>query len=63
LHELDNKPLKEVAVLMQASLVTTKVRVFRARRNIEMRAGNDPLLREFVVGTTQASRKMNHVKV
>ena len=63
LHELDNKPLKEVAALMQASLVTTKVRVFRARRNIETRAGNDPLLREFVVGTTQASRKMNHVKV
>jgi len=63
LHELDNKPLKEVAALMQASLVTTKVRVFRARRNIETRAGNDPLLREFVVGTTQVSRKMNHVKV
>ena len=57
LHELDNKPLKEVAVLMQASLVTTKVRVFRARRNIEKRAENDPLLREFVVGTSQISRK------
>jgi len=57
LHELDNKPLKDVAVLMQASLVTTKVRVFRARRNIEKRAENDPLLREFVVGTSQVSRK------
>ena len=57
LHELDNKPLKEVAALMQASLVTTKVRVFRARRNIEKRAENDPLLREFVVGTSQVSRK------
>ena len=57
LHELDDKPLKEVAVLMQASLVTTKVRVFRARRNIEKRAENDPLLREFVVGTSQISRK------
>ena len=42
---------------MQASLVTTKVRVFRARRNIEKRAENDPLLSEFVVGTSQVSRK------
>ncbi len=49
LHELDDKPLKEVANLMQASLVTTKVRVFRARRNIERRAQKDPLLSEFVV--------------
>jgi RNA polymerase sigma-70 factor (ECF subfamily) len=63
LHELDSKPLKEVAVLMQASLVTTKVRVFRARRNIEKRAENDPLLSEFVVGPSQISRKREHVKV
>lgn len=63
LHELDNKSLKEVASLMQASLVTTKVRVFRARRNIEKRAENDPLLSEFVVSAPQASRKKNHVKV
>jgi len=57
LHALDNKPLKEVASLMQASLVTTKVRVFRARRQIEKRAENDPLLSEFVVGTSPLSRK------
>lgn len=57
LHQLDNKPLKEVAMLMQASLVTTKVRVFRARRNVEQRAKNDPLLSEFVVGASQVSRK------
>ena len=57
LHQLDNKPLKEVATLMQASLVTTKVRVFRARRSVEKRAENDPLLSEFVVGTSQVSRK------
>lgn len=57
LHLLDDKPLKEVAMLMEASLVTTKVRVFRARRNIEQRAKNDPLLCEFVVGESQVSRK------
>ena len=51
LHKLDGKSLQEVALLMEASLVATKVRVFRARRSIEQRAKNDPLLREFVIGT------------
>jgi DNA-directed RNA polymerase specialized sigma24 family protein len=54
LHVLDNKPLKEVASLMQASLVTTKVRVFRARRTIEQRAANDSLLGEFVLGAPRS---------
>lgn len=49
LHKLDGKPLKDVALLMEASVVATKVRIFRARRLIEQRAKNDPLLREFVV--------------
>jgi RNA polymerase sigma-70 factor, ECF subfamily len=49
LYELDGKPLKDVALLMDASLVTTKLRVFRARGFIERSAKKDPLLREFVV--------------
>lgn len=57
LHLLDNKPLKEVASLMQAPLVTTKVRIFRARRSIEQRAEKDPLLREFVLSPSQPARK------
>jgi RNA polymerase sigma factor (sigma-70 family) len=52
LHKLDGKPLQEVAMLMEASVVATKVRVFRARRNIEQRAKHDPLLREFVAGAS-----------
>lgn len=52
LHQLDGKPLREVALLMDASLVATKVRVFRARRSIEQRAKKDPLLCEFVIGTS-----------
>ena len=52
LHQLDGKSLQEVALLMDASLVTTKVRVFRARRSIEQRAKNDPLLCEFVIGNS-----------
>ena len=52
LHKLDGKSLQEVALLMEASLVATKVRVFRARHSIEQRAKNDPLLREFVIGSS-----------
>ena len=50
LHKLEGKPLREVASLMEASLVATKVRVFRARRMIEQRAKHDTLLKEFVLG-------------
>lgn len=48
LHKLEGKPLQEVATLMEASLVATKVRVWRARQVIERRAKHDPLLNEFV---------------
>jgi RNA polymerase sigma-70 factor (ECF subfamily) len=50
LHKLEGKPLQEVALLMDASLVATKVRVWRARQAIERRAKNDPVLRDFVAG-------------
>jgi RNA polymerase sigma-70 factor (ECF subfamily) len=49
LHELDGKSLKDVASLMDASVVTTKLRVYRARGLIHRAAKNDSLLREFVV--------------
>jgi RNA polymerase sigma-70 factor (ECF subfamily) len=48
LHVLEGKPIAEVAGLMAASSVLTKVRVWRARRAIEAQARRDPLLREFV---------------
>jgi RNA polymerase sigma-70 factor, ECF subfamily len=54
LHALDGQPLKEVASLMDASIVATKVRVYRARSFIERCAKKDPLLREFVVEADQA---------
>jgi RNA polymerase sigma-70 factor (ECF subfamily) len=50
LHKLEGKPLREVALLMDASLVATKVRVWRARQVIERRASSDPLLKEFTLG-------------
>ena len=48
LHVLEGRALKEVATLTEASVVATKVRIFRARREVERRAQRDPLLAEFV---------------
>ena len=48
LHVLDGRSLAEVAELMDASLVATKTRVWRARRIVEKRARVDSLLAEFL---------------
>jgi RNA polymerase sigma-70 factor, ECF subfamily len=48
LHAIDGRPLNEVAELMDASLVATKTRVWRARKAIEKRARRDPTLAAFV---------------
>jgi len=48
LHVLEGKSIEEVALVMEASAVLTKVRVWRARRAIEAHARRDPLLKEFV---------------
>ncbi|MBS2018313.1 MAG: RNA polymerase sigma factor [Deltaproteobacteria bacterium] len=49
LHELDGCSLAETAERMDATLVATKARVWRARRQIEARAQKDEALRAFVV--------------
>lgn len=48
LHVIDGRPMREVADVMSASVVATKVRVFRARRAVEKRARLDPLLSAFL---------------
>jgi RNA polymerase sigma factor (sigma-70 family) len=55
LHAIDGRPLREVASMMGASLVATKVRVWRARRSLEARALTDPDLAELVMGTGAAA--------
>ena len=50
LHAIDGRPLREVAELMTASLVATKARVWRARRELDKRAKRDPLLASFLGG-------------
>jgi len=48
LHAIDGRPLREVADLMSATLVATKTRVWRARRELERRAKRDPLLLSYI---------------
>jgi RNA polymerase sigma factor (sigma-70 family) len=48
LHVIEGLPLREVAEITDASLVATKSRVWRARRELERRARRDPLLAGFL---------------
>ena len=48
LHEIDGRPLAEVAELVGSSVTATKLRVWRARKRIETAAAADPVLREFL---------------
>ncbi len=48
LFAVEDRPLGEVAEIMQSSVVTAKLRVWRARRALEKRARRDPLLSEFL---------------
>ena len=48
LHAIDGRPLDEVARIMEATVVATKARVWRARQALEKRARRDPLLAGFL---------------
>lgn len=48
LHEIDGRPLAEVADLVGSTVTATKLRVWRARGKIEAAAAADPVLREFL---------------
>lgn len=48
LHEIDGRPLAEVAELVGSSVTATKLRVWRARKKIETAAAADPVLAEFL---------------
>jgi RNA polymerase sigma-70 factor (ECF subfamily) len=53
LHVIDGRPQQEVASLMAASLVATKTRIWRARREVDERARLDPLLAPFIRGGSE----------
>jgi len=51
LCQIDGRSQQEVAALMAASLVATKARIWRARREVDRRARLDPLLAPLVMGS------------
>lgn len=55
LHAIDGRPIGEVARLVGASAIATKLRIWRARRELNRRAAQDPVLRE-VLGETRGDR-------
>jgi RNA polymerase sigma-70 factor (ECF subfamily) len=57
LHAVDGRSLRDVAALMSASIVATKARVWRARRELARRAGRDPLLASFLAAGLGAGRE------
>jgi RNA polymerase sigma-70 factor (ECF subfamily) len=57
LHVVDGRPLQEVAQVMDASLVLTKTRVWRATREIEKRARRDPTLAGFLRNEIDVKKK------
>lgn len=48
LHEIDGRPVAEVARCVGASVTATKLRIWRARRALERRAADDAVLAEFL---------------
>lgn len=48
LYAIDGRSIAEVAKLIHTSLVTAKLRIWRARRELMKRAAEDPVLKEFV---------------
>lgn len=48
LHVIDGRSMKEVATMTDATVVATKSRVWRARREVEKHAKRDPLLSSYL---------------
>lgn len=50
LFAIDGRPIAEIAELTGASVTATKVRLWRARRQLDAAAAADPVLRELLAG-------------
>lgn len=53
LHVIEGRSMNEIALVMEASLVATKTRVWRARREMEKRARRDPTLAGYLSNDTR----------
>jgi RNA polymerase sigma-70 factor (ECF subfamily) len=59
LHAIEDRPLREVAEIMESTEVTAKLRVWRARQALEKRARKDPLLAEFLGHETERHNEVS----
>ena len=48
LHAIDGRSVAEVAALTDTTVIAAKLRIWRARRELERRAANDPILAEYL---------------
>jgi RNA polymerase sigma-70 factor (ECF subfamily) len=48
LHAIDGRSIAEVAMLTETTAIAAKLRIWRARRELEKRAANDPILAEYL---------------
>lgn len=48
LFAIDGRTIAEVAALTETTVITAKLRIWRARRQLEKRAAHDPILAEFL---------------
>jgi RNA polymerase sigma-70 factor, ECF subfamily len=48
LYAIDGRSIADVAEITRVSAVTAKLRIWRARRDLESRAAADPVLRDYV---------------
>jgi RNA polymerase sigma-70 factor, ECF subfamily len=49
LYSIDGRSIREVAEITGVAVVTAKLRIWRARRELQSRVENDPILRDYVV--------------
>ena len=49
LYSIDGRSIREVAEITGVAVVTAKLRIWRARRELESRVVDDPILRDYVV--------------
>jgi RNA polymerase sigma-70 factor (ECF subfamily) len=57
LFAIESRSLREVAEVMESSVAVAKIRVWRARRTLELRAKKDPLLSEFLADDVRQRRE------
>lgn len=58
LHMLEGRSLREIALVMDSTVPTAKVRVWRARRALHERAEKDPFLSEFLSDEAEQDKEV-----